>query len=293
MLYFATFEFMDENPLKKLIVDVEELDKEKLTSLIQGYLGISKKGEIVILSDFNELTTKSKIITLLLARKASKAMSLHPEDSTTPKEIVQMTGLPKGTVGRELFELKQLRLVDKNEGYFVPDHAVHTISIEKSKKKISGQKTKMSPGKKRRKMDGSRKRVQVETSDKINELLRIKQETLQPEMISLMLQPGSYLERALAVLKIARDNGIEDLTPAEIETFLKEKIRVKIWKSNISLYLGKKGAKYVDRFRNPNGSGFTYRLMASGEQLLEEALKKIKGEKKGSGKEKANKETKG
>ena len=83
-----------------------------------------------------------------------------------------------------------------------------------------------------------------------------------------MLKPGFNLERSLAVLKIARDNGINDLTPAEIEIFLKDKIRAGgIWKSNISLYLGKKGTRYVDRYRDPSGSGYTYRIMVLGEHF--------------------------
>ena len=72
-------------------------------------------------------------------------------------------------------------------------------------------------------------------------MLQINQESIAPELIDLMLKPGFNLERSLAVLKIARDNGINDLTPAEIEIFLKDKIRAGgIWKSNISLYLGKR-----------------------------------------------------
>ena len=128
LCYFVN---MSDDPLNKLIVDSDELDREKLTSLILGNLGISKSGEIIILPGFVDLTTKSKILSFLLAKKASKVMSLSATDLAATKEIVQRTGLPEGTVNRELFELKEMRLILNEQGYFIPDYAIHLISIEK------------------------------------------------------------------------------------------------------------------------------------------------------------------
>lgn len=265
---------MDNNPLKQLIVDTEELDKEKLTSLILGNLGISKNGDVIILPGFLGLTTKSKILSFLLAKKAAKVMSLSTDDSASIKEISQRTGLPEGTVGRELSELKQMRLVSSEQGYLVPDYAIHLITIEKRTLEKNNQSIKRTPRKATTKIND--KGVKTERSNRIDQLLKINQESIKPELIDLMLKPGLYLERSLAVLKVARDNSIDDLTPAEIEAFLKDKIRAgAIWKSNISLYLGKKGTRYVDRYRDPLGSGYTYRIMIPGEQFLEQALKKL------------------
>jgi len=263
---------MDNNPLKQLIVDTEELDKEKLASLILGNLGISKNGDVIVLPGFPGLTTKSKILSFLLAKKAAKVMSLSTDDSASIKEVSQRTGLPEGTVGRELSELKQMRLVSSDQGYLVPDYAIHLITIEKRTEEKNNQSIKRSPRKASKKIIN--KGEKTERSNRIDQLLKINQESIKPELIDLMLKPGLYLERSLAVLKVARDNGIDDLTPAEIEAFLKDKIRAgAIWKSNISLYLGKKGTRYVDRFRDLSGNGFTYRIMVQGEQLLEETLK--------------------
>lgn len=265
---------MNNDPLKQLIVDTEELDKEKLTSLILGNLGISKNGDVVILPGFSDLTTKSKILSFLLAKKAAKVMSLSTDDSASIKEVSQKTGLPIGTVGRELSELKQKRLVSSEQGYLVPDYAIHLITIEKRIEEKNNQSIKRAPRKVTKKI--SNEGTKTERSNRIDQLLKINQESIKPELIDLMLKPGLYLERSLAVLKVARDDGIEDLTPAEIEAFLKDKIRAgAIWKSNISLYLGKKGTRYVDRFRDSSGNGFTYRIMVSGEQLLEETLKNL------------------
>ncbi|MDP3988148.1 MAG: hypothetical protein Q8P80_03315 [Candidatus Levybacteria bacterium] len=264
---------MNDDPLRQLIVDSEELDKEKLASLILGNLGISKNGDAVILPGFTELTTKSKILSFLLAKKAAKVMSLSTDDSASMKEVSQKTGLPEGTVGRELSELKQIRLVSSEQGYFVPDYAIHLITIEKRTEEKKSQHIKSTPRKAAKKI--SNEGIKTERSNKIDLLLKINLESIKPELIDLMLKPGSYLERSLAVLKVARDNGIDDLTPAEIEAFLKDKIRAgATWKSNISLNLGKKGTRYVDRYRDPSGNGFTYRIMIPGEQLLEETLKK-------------------
>lgn len=266
---------MNDDPLKQLIVDTDELDKEKLTSLILGNLGVSKNGEVIILPGFSSLTTKSKILSFLLAKKAAKVMSLSKDESATIKEVSQRTGIPEGTVGRELSELRQQRFISSEQGYFIPDYVVHRISIEKRVEPEDNQNAKRvlrKISKKRNKeMD------KTEEPNRIGQLLQINQESIKPELVDLMLKPGLYLERALAVLKVARDNGIDDLTPAEIEAFLKDKIRAgAIWKSNISLYLGRKGTRYVDRYRDPSGNGFTYRIMVPGEQFLEETLKKLK-----------------
>lgn len=273
MVACVNLENMNDDPLKQLIVDAEELDREKLTSLILGNLGISKNGDVIILPGFPELTTKSKILSFLLAKKAAKVMALSTDDSASIKEVSQRTGLPEGTVGRELSELKQMRLVSSEQGYLVPDYAIHLITIEKRTEEKNNQSIKRTPRKAAKKINNEG--IKTERSNKINQLLQINQESIKPELVNLMLKSGLYLERSLAVLKVARDNGINDLTPAEIGTFLKDKIRVGgIWRSNISLYLGQKGTKYVDRYRDPSGNGFTYRIMIPGEQLLEETLKK-------------------
>src|SRR3989344_1213747 len=259
----------DDNPLQKLMVDAEALDKGKLASLIMGNLGISQTGEVIILAGFNTLTTKSKILSLLLARKAAKVMGLTERETANTKDITQKTGLPDGTVGRELFELKTARLISNENGYFVPDYAIHQISIETT------TKTTASPKRLNRKANrtGNQNATDAKKSDKIEQLLQIPQESIAPELIELMLKPGLTLERSLAVLKIARENNINDLTPAEIEVFLKDKIRAGgIWRNNISLYLGKKGTRYVDRVPDPTGSGYTYRIMVPGETLLSEAI---------------------
>ena len=265
----------DDNPLQKLIVDAEALDKEKLASLIMGNLGISQTGEIIILPGFNSLATKSKILSVLLARKAARIMELTSTEKAGRRDIIEKTGLPEGTVGRELAELKTARLISYEDGYFVPDYAVHQISIETTTKTPS--KGSKRPAR-RVNRTINQNPPDSKRSNKIEQLLQIQQESIAPELIELMLKPGLTLERSLAVLKIARDNNINDLTPAEIEVFLKDKIRAGgIWRTNISLYLGKKGTRYVDRFPDPTGSGFTYRIMVPGEKLLEEALKKSGG----------------
>ena len=83
------------------------------------------------------------------------------------------------------------------------------------------------------------------------------------------------MERALAVLTIAKEIGIESLTPSDVTKFLKEKIRVNVIRENISLALGR-GTKYVDRSPRSQGGVYSYRIMVAGDKLLEEALKAIK-----------------
>jgi hypothetical protein len=86
----------------------------------------------------------------------------------------------------------------------------------------------------------------------------------------------SSLSLFLAILFVAREElGIDGLSPLEITRICKEKIRVSkgVDRTTISNALSKAGAS-VDRIDNPRGQGFVYRIMRTGEQLLQENIKK-------------------
>lgn len=259
---------VNNDPLQKLVIDVTELDKEKLRSLLVDYLAISKEGQIVVLPNFSQLSTTNKILAIVLARRAAHALGLSEKDLISPKEIEEKTGIPGGTVRRELGELRDKRLLINIKGsYSVPNYAIPNISMESL---IKGQSSSVRA---LRKGERRSTKPMASKSDRLQKLLQISQESIKPNLLNLMLAPGLYLERSLTVLKLARENEVDGLTPAEITAFLKEKIRAGgIYKENISYALGKKGTRYVDRFPDPSGKGYIYKIMVSGEKLLENKL---------------------
>jgi len=81
----------------------------------------------------------------------------------------------------------------------------------------------------------------------------------------------SGLQLFLAVLYVAKEKlGVDGLTPSEISSVCKVKVRVSKGtnRTTISNTLSGAGAK-VDRVDNPRGTGFAYRIMREGEQLLQ------------------------
>lgn len=259
---------LTDDPLSKLKVDTEELDRKKLAELLDGYCIISKEGQIRPISNFPQLDSRSKILAIILAQKAAKALGLTKTDQIASSLIESVSGLPGGTVRVKLMELRQQRVVDSIKGsYSIPNHSIIDISLnigQNLKKDASPTRTK-----------GHSTKTTQPDSEEFTKLLQINQEQIGEKRLNLLLSPGKYLERALAVLAIAREVGVDALTPSDITKFLKEKIRVNVIRENISLALGR-GTKYVDRSPNGQGGVYSYRIMVAGDKLLEDTLASIK-----------------
>lgn len=77
---------------------------------------------------------------------------------------------------------------------------------------------------------------------------------------------SKVLDRSLMVLQIAlTEHNIDGLTPSVIASILTEKFRISTTKPAVSMALGK-ATDLVNRL--PEGSGFIYKIMASGEKYL-------------------------
>ncbi|KKS96463.1 MAG: hypothetical protein UV73_C0010G0048 [Candidatus Gottesmanbacteria bacterium GW2011_GWA2_43_14] len=256
---------LSDDPLSQLIVNTEELDRKKLAELLDGYCAISKDGQIRPISNFPQLDSTSKVLAIILAQKAAKTLGLVETDQISPSSIEEISGLPGGTVRVKLMELRQQRIVDSTKGsYSIPNHSIIHVRLN------TGQNPKKGPVLSRAKTHVTK--TAKPDSEELKKLLPINQEQIGEKRLNLLLSPGKYLERALAVLTIAREIGIEALTPNDITRFMKEKIRVNVIRENISLALGR-GTKYVDRSPSTQRGVYSYRIMVSGDQLLERALK--------------------
>jgi hypothetical protein len=95
-----------------------------------------------------------------------------------------------------------------------------------------------------------------------NALLDAIDSTAHPEIVD----GKSTRELALRVLKAARDDaGQEWLTPASVCALLKDKFRISVKLSAVTMALFRAGT-LVDRRKE--GDGFVYRIMSAGEALL-------------------------
>ena len=119
------------DPLRELLVDKDQLDRELLSKVLKHYLKIDKDSHSVRFTAMSEeLTIDNKIIIFLLARKAMKAMELTNTESSKPGEIEKATGIKGGTLRPKLSKMYDKKLIDKDEagGYFVSDHSVEIVA---------------------------------------------------------------------------------------------------------------------------------------------------------------------
>jgi len=258
---------LTNDPLAKLKADTDELDRKKLAELLDGYCILSNEGQIRPEPDFSLLDSFSKILAIILAQKAAKALGLSETDQISSSSIESISGLGSTARGKLMILRKKRIVVSKKGSYSIPNYAIIHVSLNRAENEV-----KITP----RTRTGSRSMgTPRRDSEELLKLLQIGQEQIGEIRLKLLLSPGKYLERALAVLTIAKEIGIESLTPSDVTKFLKEKIRVNVIRENISLALGR-GTKYVDRSPRSQGGVYSYRIMVAGDKLLEEALKAIK-----------------
>lgn len=258
-------ETVDQDPLSKLKVDTDELDRKRLGELLEGYCVISKDGKIRPVSDFSLLDSTSKVLAVILAQKAAKALGLATTDQISSGSIESISGI--GSTARvKLMRLRQQRVIEGTKGsYSVPNYSIIDISLSR----VQNSESKLVVTKRK----GRASQTTQPVTEELGKLLKIDQSQIGDKRINLLLSSGKYLERALVVLAIGNELGIDKLTPAEVTKFLREKIGVNVRRENISLALGR-GTRYVDRFPSDQKGVYNYRIMAAGDKLLEEVLKR-------------------
>lgn len=116
-----------------LFVSGKDIDKELIGEILSPYMKIDMETcDIRPLSAWNDLKAYIKILSYLLARKAMVAKGLGlPQESASATEIMQKTGLKKGTVNPALRRLSEDRILEqtKEKQYFIPNHAVERVKM--------------------------------------------------------------------------------------------------------------------------------------------------------------------
>jgi DNA-binding transcriptional ArsR family regulator len=110
-----------------------------VVEILAPYLRIDKETcDIRPLSAWSDLKADIKILLYLIARKAMVALGLPlSEERASATEIMQKTGMKKGTVNPALRILYEDKVIDQSEDrkYFIPNYA-----IEKTKALISAKR---------------------------------------------------------------------------------------------------------------------------------------------------------
>ncbi|MGD9116733.1 MAG: helix-turn-helix domain-containing protein [Dehalococcoidia bacterium] len=117
--------------LESLLVNGQEMDQKLVVEILSPYLRIDKATcDIRPLSTWGSIKASVRILLYLIARKAMVALGLDlSEEGASATEIMQKTGLKKGTVNPALRVLYNERVLEqtKERRYYVPNHALERV----------------------------------------------------------------------------------------------------------------------------------------------------------------------
>jgi hypothetical protein len=106
----------DKNPLLDLLIDSDQVDRERLAKSLKDYIGIdSKSGKIVFKPKFQSLSSRQQVLAYLMGNKVALLLGKAEKEEVAAKDIVNNSGIPKGTVYPKLKELKEERLISQVE----------------------------------------------------------------------------------------------------------------------------------------------------------------------------------
>ncbi len=121
----------DQNPLTSLIVEsTDNIDRERLTSLLTGYVVFNKTGEISFLPAFYKLSNSSKILIILVAQKARHLLFDNVADAMSPSEVIALDVMAEGSVKSCLKRLLEKTHDVKKDGekrYYVPNYLLEEL----------------------------------------------------------------------------------------------------------------------------------------------------------------------
>lgn len=121
-----------DDPLEDLYVDKDEIDRKRLSEALKGIIGIDRESGDPAFTGFHDLSNKRKFLAFLLYKRALLALGKIEESTLgeSPGEIVEVTGIPRGTVTSYKSTMSIVENDKEIGGYYIPSHAV-TTAIEK------------------------------------------------------------------------------------------------------------------------------------------------------------------
>ena len=112
------------DPLEDLLVDKDEINREKLSSVLKGVIGIDQDtGDPVFRSSFSDLSTKEKTTYYLLYRQAANNLGkLEGELGIESKNLAEEIGTNYNTT-RSILSKSNYTSKDDN-GYLIPAYSL-------------------------------------------------------------------------------------------------------------------------------------------------------------------------
>jgi len=117
-----------EDPLRSLVIDADQLDRERIAEVLSGLVKIDKSGRVIPDRGFRNLDSRQKVLAFLLGRKVAVLLDLTEIETIGPKDLAMQSGVATGTVYPAFRQLAEARLVsqDADSSYFLGPHQVST-----------------------------------------------------------------------------------------------------------------------------------------------------------------------
>ena len=116
----------EEDPLQRVVVDKEAINREQLAATIDGVLGVDgDSGELVPQSGYHELDNKSRFVARLLARRATVALDIIYEEEVgaSSGDLAERMNPSSSTI-QNYGSLDFVANDDDHGGYYIPSHSV-------------------------------------------------------------------------------------------------------------------------------------------------------------------------
>lgn len=118
----------EDDPLERLELDKNSIDREKLAEALEEYIGIDKEtADPVFRAKYGSLSDKQKIVAYLLYRKAVVALGKEPEDEegVESRQISDQTGVNYNTARGTLSREDYIENDKENGGYLIPGYSMN------------------------------------------------------------------------------------------------------------------------------------------------------------------------
>jgi hypothetical protein len=125
-----TDEMNSNDPLRQLLVDAAQVDRERIAGVLKDRVLIdSTSGSLVLLPEYRRFNAYRKILAVLLARKAAVLLDLADTDALTNKQVTELTRLRPGTAAPGVRDLREMHLLDQNsnKAYFIPNSHISAV----------------------------------------------------------------------------------------------------------------------------------------------------------------------
>ena len=117
----------DQDPLERLLLDKNSINREKLTEALEDRIGIDQdSAEPVYRAGWQNLSNKRKTTYFLLYRKAVVALGMEKEENEgmSSSKISEKTGVNYDTLRSILSRTDYMGKDEEKGGYIIPGHSL-------------------------------------------------------------------------------------------------------------------------------------------------------------------------